>query len=81
VNPIHSCLKRLVCASVSVLCTRFVQWTTPPACSLYSYSKGCSGLEANAPHHSARNEARAGIESSSACSGSAGHRPLHTSPR
>jgi len=34
VNPIHSCLKRLVGTFVSVLRTRFVQWTKPPACSL-----------------------------------------------
>jgi putative transposase len=34
VNPMHSCLKRLVCTSASVLRTRFVQWTKPPACSL-----------------------------------------------
>jgi len=34
VNLIHSCLKRLVGTSVSVLHTRFVHWTKPPACSL-----------------------------------------------
>ncbi len=33
-NLIHSCLKRLVGTSVSVLRTRFVQWTKPPTCSL-----------------------------------------------
>jgi putative transposase len=33
-NLIHSCLKRLIDTSVSVLRTRCVQWTKPPACSL-----------------------------------------------
>jgi hypothetical protein len=33
-NPIHSCLKRLVVPSVNVLRTRFVQWTTPLTSSL-----------------------------------------------
>jgi len=34
VNPIHSCLKRLVGMSVNVLRTRFVHWTTPLTSSL-----------------------------------------------
>jgi hypothetical protein len=34
VNLIHSCLKRLISTYVSALCTRFVQWTKPPTCSL-----------------------------------------------
>ena len=33
-NPIHSCFKQLVGTFVSVLRTRFVQWTKPSACSL-----------------------------------------------
>jgi hypothetical protein len=33
-NPIHSCLKRLVVPSVNVLRTRFVQWTTALTSSL-----------------------------------------------
>ncbi len=33
-NLFHSCLKRLVGTSVSVLRTRFVQWTTPLTSSL-----------------------------------------------
>ena len=33
-NLIHSCLKRLISTYVSVLYTRFVQWTKPPTCSL-----------------------------------------------
>jgi hypothetical protein len=33
-NLIHSCLKRLVGTSVSVLRTHFVHWTKPPAYSL-----------------------------------------------
>jgi putative transposase len=34
VNPIHSCLKRLVGMSVNVLRTRFVHWTKPLTSSL-----------------------------------------------
>jgi acetyl esterase/lipase len=34
VNLIHSCPKRLIGTYVSVLHTRFVQWTKPPTCSL-----------------------------------------------
>ena len=33
-NPIHSCLKRLVGISVNILRTRFVHWTTPLTSSL-----------------------------------------------
>ncbi len=33
-NPIHSCLKRLVGTSVNVFRTRFVSWTTPLTSSL-----------------------------------------------
>jgi putative transposase len=34
VNPIHSCLKRLVGISVSIFRTRYVHWTTPLTSSL-----------------------------------------------
>ena len=33
-NPIHSCLKRLIGISVNVFRTRFVHWTTPLTTSL-----------------------------------------------
>ena len=33
-NPIHSCLKRLVGISVSIFRTRYVHWTTPLTSSL-----------------------------------------------
>ena len=46
-----------------------------------AFSKGCSGLETSALPRSTRNAARVGIVSSSACFGSAGQRPLLTSPR
>jgi len=43
--------------------------------------KGGSDMETSALPRSTRYEARVGIVSSSACTGSAGQRPLHTSPR
>ena len=43
--------------------------------------KGGSDMETSALHRSTRYEARVGIMSSSACTGSAGQRPLLTSPR
>jgi putative transposase len=33
VKPIHSCFKRFVGTSVSLLRTRFIHWTTPLTCS------------------------------------------------
>jgi hypothetical protein len=49
-----------------------------PPCAL---GEGGSSMEANPLHCSTRDEARGGIVSSSACTGSAGQRPLLTSPR
>jgi hypothetical protein len=49
-----------------------------PPCAL---GKSGSNMEANALHRSTRDEARVGIVSSFACTGSAGQRPLLTSPR
>ena len=126
-NLIHSCLKRLVGTSVSVLRTRFVHWTTPLTSSLplgiltdLARSKServaenallrqqliilkrqvkrqaCTKTDRvflvllarvvrtwKQAHFIVQPDTRlcGGIVSSSACTGSAGQRPLHTSPR